>query len=599
MFFEQDFLDKILLTKEFESSKPDLYLQIYQPLVEALKREEYIKVIERLNTLIPDTPKISNIERFKERFNEEKLLSLYLSPQVEKVENFYPYYFRGVSYWMKSLKSNNEIEINKEREKSIRDFKKALWILEGLNAVDLEQIISSSIKTLTSPPLFNYSFQKIVRKIVKVKIQEVKSLGFIDCETLSNLRKHEIKLASQDLNVIFEKLENNEFIRVISGFYMVLIGLSIILIMIFSAVIPARFFATLWNVDFSISQWFHVVSLIILFAFLPSISLLMALDYSEYHIEKKYKNLIKYLNKRLFEDSATKRLSTYRRIFIAFSWFVGLEIVYVFSLLKALNNKFEISPLFYSFLSGTQIFVICFVGVLLLIFALGIVYTIFFIIPVNILIRFYQASRLTSSLIASKLSRVLVLGGTKDWKSTTDRNEIIRSLIQVSRLFKSKKLQNLSINNKYVNNRYSNIGDYIESLTIWVALPKRDTQQYFCGEVNKILKLFLIGDWDALVNLSMDLSGINVKLVKELNFNLIFRSLLAAMFPLANVLLFGEYIQKSKVFGFSYELLLLGTSYWAVISLLTILDPELNEKIEASQDFFEMFSKFLPWNWEK
>jgi len=130
-------------------------------------------------------------------------------------------------------------------------------------------------------------------------------------------------------------------------------------------------------------------------------------------------------------------------------------------------------------------------------------------------------------------------------------------------------------------------------------LPKRDTQQYFCGEVNKILKLFLIGDWDALVNLSMDLSGINVKLVKELNFNLIFRSLLAAMFPLANVLLFGEYIQKSKVFGFSYELLLLGTSYWAVISLLTILDPELNEKIEASQDFFEMFSKFLPWNWEK
>lgn len=628
MLFEQRFLDKLFLSKELSSVDISFEIELYQPAIEAIKNGECSDAIEYLSnlrifqastipviwllilefnciagmsflqkTLINDqSPRRMSVGAFYKKYILRYSTRNYKKDDfLSDIYVFYSYYLRGIAYWIKNLDSKDRFEINRSREKAIQDFKCALQITENTSFFGLNESIYNSIESLLVPPLFRYSFQHSIRAIVKGKIQEVKSLDIVKRETLRTLINHEIILTSRNLDVLLEKMKSNDFIYIVGELGTPLFVVLAIIIFLFCYILPARFFLAYGEFNFSLLEWFLYGYIMLLFSFLP----VLPLFFTTSNRSRRYENLNEFLNKKVLEFSRRKKILNSVRKIISWAWFLGVETVYIVLFLRVLDGKIEVNLFSYLFLSGTQGYIVFFVIILLSISVFFILQSIFFAVPVNLCIRSYQTNKQIISLLASKISKVLVLGAKKDWTKIEDRNEIIKSLFQVSRLFKSKNLQLVSARNKYMSQRNLKIANYIEGLTIWVALPKRDTKEYFCYEINEILEMLLSGDWDALVKRAMDSPDKSTNIIKTIKFTLVFRSLLASILPLVIVLLLRGDIQSSKVLGFSYELLLLATTYWAIVSLLTILDPELRGKIEASQTFFEIFSNFFPWNWGK
>jgi hypothetical protein len=123
----------------------------------------------------------------------------------------------------------------------------------------------------------------------------------------------------------------------------------------------------------------------------------------------------------------------------------------------------------------------------------------------------------------------------------------------------------------------------IRDLKRWVLLPKADTLYHLQQELHRILQLVAVGDWDGLPQADVpgDTSGPWWRRAL-----MVFRSIIIAVLPAVAVILFGDKLPQGDFRNYLTGL----AGIWALISLLTILDPRFGEKLSAFKDL----PSFLP-----
>jgi hypothetical protein len=123
----------------------------------------------------------------------------------------------------------------------------------------------------------------------------------------------------------------------------------------------------------------------------------------------------------------------------------------------------------------------------------------------------------------------------------------------------------------------------IRDLKKWALLPKAETLDYLERELRRIFQLAAIGDWDGLPQADLP-EGAPASWWRRAV--MVIRSIIIAAIPPVAVIVFGKNFPESDIKNNVTGLAWL----WALISLLTMLDPRFGEKLSAFKDL----PSFLP-----
>lgn len=138
----------------------------------------------------------------------------------------------------------------------------------------------------------------------------------------------------------------------------------------------------------------------------------------------------------------------------------------------------------------------------------------------------------------------------------------------------------------WVSVRCRRIAAHIRDLKGWLAMPRRDTREYFLKELGSVLTCLGLGDWDTIA--VADPGSVNNRMGRLATLFSGLRTLLASFLPMGILLLLHVLHRDppAQMSGF----LTFGAAAWLTVGCISLLDPLYASRTEA----FKSALQFLP-----
>jgi len=208
---------------------------------------------------------------------------------------------------------------------------------------------------------------------------------------------------------------------------------------------------------------------------------------------------------------------------------------------------------------------------------------------------FWIARQLRRQADARILTKIVTLMGKteanpRQWEQLLFRAQLIKELDAIARLIENGVPTAYSdkdvLFRGWVSVRSRRIAAHIRDLKGWLAIPRRDTREYFLKELGQVLICLGLGDWDG-ISVADSVAANN----RTGRFATVFsgvRTLSASFLP-AGILLLLHVLHRdppSQISGF----LTFGAAAWLTVGCISLLDPLYASRTEA----FKSALQFLP-----
>lgn len=214
------------------------------------------------------------------------------------------------------------------------------------------------------------------------------------------------------------------------------------------------------------------------------------------------------------------------------------------------------------------------------------------LLPLTIYLGYRKRTIIPDSLLINTLYFILLSlqSGSKRWDELEFKNNIISNLEYVAiliQLYLPKQLiTSDSYTNLWISETFNKIAFTIRDLKKWVITPNPETKDDFTHKIISIFTNTVSGNWDYLTKESSEISYTHPPLRVRI-FQLI-SCVFTAFIP--GLIFIGLQNTSLSISGKSKEYIIIGLFIWACITLLSVFDPLLSEKISALKDI----ARFLP-----